>query len=149
MVETVRLVVTDDDEVHMLIVPESDDGHCTICLDDTTEDYMELQCGHGFHNRCLLAWLTHHGTCPVCRTEVPVPIIKEDADIDNGFQPPKVNILMKAFYVTSLTLLVSCVNYYSLKLIIDQPSEFTRYLAVMTLVVVDLLIGFWTKLTCD
>ena len=47
--------------------------HCSICLDDTLhgEWVPRLECGHIFHDRCLLQWVTGLGTmrnrCPMCR----------------------------------------------------------------------------------
>ena len=31
---------------------------------------MKLQCGHIFHQSCILPWLAAHQTCPCCRAEV-------------------------------------------------------------------------------
>ncbi|KAL8032857.1 hypothetical protein ABFX02_13G124100 [Erythranthe guttata] len=45
---------------------------CNICLNSPTiGDRISLipNCGHAFHNHCLVKWLTWAETCPVCRCE--------------------------------------------------------------------------------
>jgi hypothetical protein len=47
---------------------------CAICMEDVEADerVAGLQCGHGFHQRCIVRWLARHGTCgcPLCREAV-------------------------------------------------------------------------------
>ncbi|CAK0829705.1 unnamed protein product, partial [Prorocentrum cordatum] len=47
---------------------------CAICMEDVESDerVAGLQCGHGFHQRCIVRWLARHGTCgcPLCREVV-------------------------------------------------------------------------------
>jgi predicted metalloprotease with PDZ domain len=47
---------------------------CAICMEDVEADerVAGLQCGHGFHQRCIVRWLARHGTCgcPLCREVV-------------------------------------------------------------------------------
>uniref|UniRef100_A0ACD5UK45 Uncharacterized protein n=1 Tax=Avena sativa TaxID=4498 RepID=A0ACD5UK45_AVESA len=47
--------------------PPSD---CAICL-DAFDGGKEMPCGHRFHGECLDRWLGVHGSCPVCRSELP------------------------------------------------------------------------------
>uniref|UniRef100_A0A0D9VUL5 RING-type domain-containing protein n=1 Tax=Leersia perrieri TaxID=77586 RepID=A0A0D9VUL5_9ORYZ len=47
---------------------------CAICLDHGTEAaarWKEMPCGHRFHGACLENWLHLHGTCPMCRHQMP------------------------------------------------------------------------------
>ncbi|CAM0906887.1 unnamed protein product [Alopecurus aequalis] len=45
-------------------------GDCAICL-DAFDAGKEMPCGHRFHGECLERWLGVHGSCPVCRSELP------------------------------------------------------------------------------
>lgn len=43
---------------------------CSICMDDIKfkKEYIrKLNCGHGFHKKCIDTWLTKSLTCPMCR----------------------------------------------------------------------------------
>ncbi|KAK7254094.1 hypothetical protein SO694_00008183 [Aureococcus anophagefferens] len=43
---------------------------CAICQDVLLAPVV-TPCGHAFDERCLLSWTKDHGTCPVCRSEIP------------------------------------------------------------------------------
>jgi hypothetical protein len=47
---------------------------CAICLEDVHADerVAGLQCGHGFHQKCIMRWLGSRGAsgCPLCREAV-------------------------------------------------------------------------------
>lgn len=68
MVQEALLIKHEDDDVH------DDDLECAVCLNEVCrgENYEILKkCNHGFHSDCIKAWLQHHSTCPLCRTQVP------------------------------------------------------------------------------
>jgi len=47
---------------------------CPICTDSYAPGNTIIRlplCGHVFHEKCALAWLTKHNTCPYCRKELP------------------------------------------------------------------------------
>lgn len=47
---------------------------CAICCDSLAISQKILQippCGHIFHEKCALLWLTKHHTCPYCRYQLP------------------------------------------------------------------------------
>uniref|UniRef100_A0A0E0KED3 RING-type domain-containing protein n=1 Tax=Oryza punctata TaxID=4537 RepID=A0A0E0KED3_ORYPU len=54
---------------------------CAICLDHDDASaataaaggWKEMPCGHRFHGGCLEKWLRMHGTCPMCRHQMPAP----------------------------------------------------------------------------
>jgi hypothetical protein len=47
---------------------------CAICMEDVDADerVAGLECGHGYHQRCILRWLGRIGTsgCPLCREAI-------------------------------------------------------------------------------
>ncbi|PIN13775.1 Anaphase-promoting complex (APC), subunit 11 [Handroanthus impetiginosus] len=53
---------------------ENDDEQCVICLEEweSGEKAKEMPCKHRFHGECIEKWLKIHGSCPVCRYEMPV-----------------------------------------------------------------------------
>ncbi|XP_051198702.1 RING-H2 finger protein ATL78-like [Lolium perenne] len=49
---------------------EGIDDVCAICLGEFVDGEKVRvlpRCGHGFHVRCVDAWLVSHGSCPTCR----------------------------------------------------------------------------------
>ncbi|NWW93779.1 DZIP3 ligase, partial [Rhynochetos jubatus] len=52
----------------------SSDDPCTICHDELSRDWCELECGHRFHRECIRTWLKQHSsTCPICRVHALLP----------------------------------------------------------------------------
>lgn len=45
---------------------------CPVCTDDfeNNDDITSLPCRHHFHRKCVVAWLSRHCSCPVCRKEM-------------------------------------------------------------------------------
>ena len=45
---------------------------CNVCLENYTEEQIsvKLNCGHRFHDSCIIHWLKMRNTCPVCRYEL-------------------------------------------------------------------------------
>ena len=45
---------------------------CNICLEMYKEGQIsiKLDCGHCFHEKCIIQWLKMRNTCPVCRHEL-------------------------------------------------------------------------------
>jgi hypothetical protein len=63
-------------------------GDCAICL-DAFDTGKEMPCGHRFHGECLERWLGVHGSCPVCRSELPKPdpAAEEEGQQNGGGEP--------------------------------------------------------------
>ncbi len=65
-------------ENHVRVYNSDKDGNarfgqvCSICLENWVngQEVHEFQpCGHMFHKDCILSWLEHRDSCPVCRTQ--------------------------------------------------------------------------------
>ncbi|KAL4574230.1 hypothetical protein LXL04_021056 [Taraxacum kok-saghyz] len=50
------------------------EGECVICLEEwgVGDVVKEMPCKHKFHGGCVEKWLKIHGSCPVCRHQMPV-----------------------------------------------------------------------------
>lgn len=61
-------------EAMPLVEVEEDEGECVICLEEWKDSGVakEMPCKHRFHENCIVKWLEIHGSCPVCRHQMPV-----------------------------------------------------------------------------
>uniref|UniRef100_A0ACD5U281 Uncharacterized protein n=1 Tax=Avena sativa TaxID=4498 RepID=A0ACD5U281_AVESA len=65
---------------------EDIDDVCAICLGEFVDGEKVRvlpRCGHGFHVRCVDAWLVSHGSCPTCRR----PVIEAGVPAKGGDRP--------------------------------------------------------------
>ncbi|XP_058775345.1 E3 ubiquitin-protein ligase MPSR1-like [Vicia villosa] len=55
-------------------IEESDNGECVVCLEqfEVNGVIKEMPCKHRFHGDCIEKWLRIHGSCPVCRFQMPI-----------------------------------------------------------------------------
>lgn len=42
---------------------------CAICIENCSNGIM-LKCGHTFHTHCILKWMKHERSCPLCRKSI-------------------------------------------------------------------------------
>ncbi|KAK9052456.1 hypothetical protein SSX86_029085 [Deinandra increscens subsp. villosa] len=65
-------------------VTETED--CAICLTEYggAGEAREMPCKHRYHSDCIMKWLGIHGSCPVCRYEMPVDEEEEKRRRDGG-----------------------------------------------------------------
>ena len=143
MSESVRLEVTAEDDVRMVVVIESDDGLCSICLENVQEDRQTLACGHEFHEDCLREWLALQDTCPVCRATL--PLFKKTACAVRSSEEASIarDTVMKFFLtkcvILAVILVMTFVNFYLLRFMMDQPiimGLLERFIAVVVVVVI-------------
>ncbi|KAI4339374.1 hypothetical protein MLD38_024325 [Melastoma candidum] len=56
--------------------PDCEDvgDHCVICFEEWAAGDVArvMPCKHKFHGECIEKWLGVHGSCPVCRYEMPL-----------------------------------------------------------------------------
>ena len=47
-------------------------NECPICYDNDNEieQNIKLECGHKFHDKCILEWCKNNLTCPMCRDDI-------------------------------------------------------------------------------
>ena len=50
----------------------SEDGMCAVCrLDfEDGDEVLTLPCNHAYHKECIMAWLTDHKNCPICKRDL-------------------------------------------------------------------------------
>lgn len=51
---------------------------CVICLETMEAGGKEMPCGHQFHRGCVEKWLRIHGSCPLCRYQMPKSALEEE-----------------------------------------------------------------------
>jgi E3 ubiquitin-protein ligase RNF115/126 len=59
-------------EINENNIHDFDGQTCNVCLENFSEGQItnQLDCGHNFHEKCIVHWLKMRNTCPVCRHEL-------------------------------------------------------------------------------
>jgi hypothetical protein len=52
-----------------ILVENSQNEECCICLDKDNSEWSILPCCHKFHKKCISKWILESQTCPVCRLD--------------------------------------------------------------------------------
>jgi hypothetical protein len=62
------------DAMEKVEIEDGDGGECVVCLEEFEVGGVvkEMPCKHRFHGKCIEKWLGIHGSCPVCRYQMPV-----------------------------------------------------------------------------
>lgn len=62
------------------------DDQCPVCLEKDVNT-MLLPCNHRFHGDCILQWVDHSFSCPMCRAEVThfLPLTNMNKETQNAF----------------------------------------------------------------
>lgn len=68
-------VVEDRKQSALPAAPLHTEDQCTICLEPArsgSDPCAVLQCGHAYHETCIVKWMPVHGpcTCPICRCTI-------------------------------------------------------------------------------
>ena len=53
-----------------ILVINTQNEECSICMDIGNTSWSMLQCGHKFHGECISQWLRSNQTCPICRIRI-------------------------------------------------------------------------------
>ncbi|KAK0604459.1 hypothetical protein LWI29_015883 [Acer saccharum] len=64
-----------------VVTVEEDGNVCGVCQEDMErgDEGRAMDCMHAFHHDCILQWLQHKNTCPLCRhVMVPKQILIQD-----------------------------------------------------------------------
>lgn len=59
--------------------PAVEEDDCSICMTPLRDNVVLTKCGHKFHSACVTPWLNSHGTCPMCRSKTPTPLVTAPA----------------------------------------------------------------------
>ena len=59
-------------EINEKNINEFNEQTCNVCLDNFIKGQISIQldCGHNFHEHCIIHWLKMRNTCPICRHEL-------------------------------------------------------------------------------
>ncbi|KAI4314151.1 hypothetical protein L6164_027086 [Bauhinia variegata] len=70
------------DDMPSVEIGEDEDGECVICLEEWEAGNVakKMPCEHKFHPNCIEKWLGIHGSCLVCRYQMPV----DEKDVDKN-----------------------------------------------------------------
>lgn len=63
-------------------VTAEQEARCAVCLEQLIVA-SKAPCGHLYHKECLLQWMRHSNTCPLCRRDIlPLPLTDHSQSMD-------------------------------------------------------------------
>jgi len=73
----VHMILTDKSNIQPTLSPYipvniDTSKECCICMDKNTNNWVDIPCGHSFHNECIIQWYQTSNTCPICRSALMV-----------------------------------------------------------------------------
>lgn len=68
---------------------------CPICYESLACPEIRLKCKHAFHRQCIMQWVMHSNTCPVCRMSMLA------VEPRNEIEPPCSKLLVMLSFVST------------------------------------------------
>ena len=61
-------IVKNDMDEYIILNKDFENNECIICLENMIkgERVKILECGHMYHNDCIMEWFKHKRECPLC-----------------------------------------------------------------------------------
>jgi hypothetical protein len=67
-IEVLENCTTNDNIIEFIPCDSLNNEICIICQEDNENNLVKINnCGHIFHNNCIIEWLTRNNSCPLCR----------------------------------------------------------------------------------
>merc|ERR1712039_187560 len=57
---------------------------CVVCLSSDAGRWLQIVCGHRFHESCLREWLSKARRCPVCRLDLHAAYGRNTEPVDDA-----------------------------------------------------------------
>jgi|TARA_Y100000389_G_scaffold105527_1_gene102465 hypothetical protein len=99
------------------------DSECSICLEDVTNKYPVLSCGHIFHYECINEWKKISKNCPNCRNSLSSLIKNKRANREDLTQNIEIiHKIIKIIFKNSLLETKICIDgeYILYEILMDE-----------------------------
>lgn len=91
-----------------MIMNETEEDLCPICISPIHRDSIILGCGHKYHNMCMKELVSYgYHTCSIC--SVAIPVVEEEnmtQSIENNIN----RCTIRCYYNMCITLLNMCIT---------------------------------------
>ena len=121
---------------------------CPICLEDMTNPYEVVtleECEHSFHGECIVKYLRHGSSCPVCR-HVPTRLAgsegqeedtDDDEDVEEAFHRHYKHVVKLRLQMWDTEILRTALNMYRCNMTGSRHSLIKRLAEQLTSVTDD------------